>query len=136
MHLDTTTGTPDLSGSGPCGLSRCRINPAFRLTSLSLCVWRGQDALCGLWRPILFLTGCAQGIWLRSVIARFPRFLIVLALAGSIGLHWAFLQSVAWDGMVISYSEDAPLSEALAKTFDGRHPCFLFRASLPRLLPI
>ncbi len=32
-HLDTTTGTPDLSGSGP---SHCRINPAFRLTSLSL----------------------------------------------------------------------------------------------------
>jgi len=37
-HLDTTTGTPDLSGSGPCGSSGCRINPAFRLTSLSLCV--------------------------------------------------------------------------------------------------
>ena len=59
------------------------------------------------------------------MIARFSRFLIVLALAGSIGLHWAFLQSVAWVGMVISYSEDAPLSEALAKTFDGQHPCSL-----------
>jgi len=37
-HLDTQTGTPDLSGSGPYGWSRCRINPAFRLTGLSLCV--------------------------------------------------------------------------------------------------
>src|SRR2546426_7170061 len=37
-HLDTTAGTPDSSGSGPCGSSRRRINPAFRLTSLSLCV--------------------------------------------------------------------------------------------------
>jgi len=59
------------------------------------------------------------------VIARLSRFLIVLALAGSIGLHWAFLQSVAWVGMVISYSEDATLTEALVKTFDGRHPCSL-----------
>jgi hypothetical protein len=47
----------------------------------------------------------------------------VLALAGSIGLHWAFLQSVAWVGMVLSYSENASLTEALVKTFDGRHPC-------------
>jgi hypothetical protein len=48
-----------------------------------------------------------------------------MALAGSIGLHWAFLQSVAWVGMVISYSENATLTEALVKTFDGRHPCSL-----------
>jgi hypothetical protein len=27
--------------------------------------------------------------------------------------------------MVISYSENAPLTVALAKTFDGRHPCSL-----------
>jgi hypothetical protein len=24
---------------------------------------------------------------------------------------------------VISYSQDAPIKEALAKTFDGKHPC-------------
>ena len=62
---------------------------------------------------------------MAAVIARLSRFLIVLALAGSIGLHWAFLQSVAWVSMVISYSEDATLTEALVKTFDGRHPCSL-----------
>jgi hypothetical protein len=49
--------------------------------------------------------------------------LIALALASSIGLHWAFLQAVAWAGMVISYSQEAPLTEAVAKTFDGQHPC-------------
>ena len=59
------------------------------------------------------------------MIARLSRFLIVLALAGSIGLHWAFLQSVAWVGMMINYSEDASFTEALVKTFDGRHPCSL-----------
>jgi len=57
------------------------------------------------------------------VLARLPRILIALALAGSIGLHWAFLQTVAWTGMMISYAQDAPLSEAVVKTFDGKHPC-------------
>jgi hypothetical protein len=48
-----------------------------------------------------------------------------LALASSIGMHWAFFQSLAWAQMVISYSQNAPLSEALVKTFDGKHPCKL-----------
>ena len=35
-----------------------------------------------------------------------------------------FLQSVAWMGMAISYSQvSSSFSEALAKTFDGKHPC-------------
>src|SRR4051794_20603713 len=39
MHtngIDTTTGTPDLSGSYRYVASRCRINPAFLLRNLSL----------------------------------------------------------------------------------------------------
>jgi hypothetical protein len=59
------------------------------------------------------------------VLARLPKILIVLSLAGSIGLHWAFLQAVAWTGMIVSYSQNAPLTEAMAKTFDGKHPCKL-----------
>ena len=51
--------------------------------------------------------------------------LITLALAGSIGLHWSFFQVVAWAGMMICYSQNAPLTEAVAKTFDGQHPCKL-----------
>lgn len=43
----------------------------------------------------------------------------------SIGLHWSFLQSVAWVGMIVSYSQTDSLSVALEKTFDGRHPCKL-----------
>ena len=50
---------------------------------------------------------------------------VVLALMVSIGLHWAFLQSVAWVGMVVSYSQTDSLSIALEKTFDGQHPCRL-----------
>jgi len=31
-------------------------------------------------------------------------------------------------GMVISYSQDGSVGEALGKTFDGRHPCALCKA--------
>jgi len=51
--------------------------------------------------------------------------LIALALASSIGLHWTVLQVVAWTGMIVSYSQEAPLGQAVAKTFDGQHPCKL-----------
>ena len=59
------------------------------------------------------------------MLYRLTRIAIVAALACSIGLHWGFLQSAAWVGMVIHYSQDAPLKEALVKTFDGKHPCAL-----------
>ena len=48
---------------------------------------------------------------------------IRLALVLSLGLHWTVLQSAAWVGMVVAYSKDASLGEALEKTFDGAHPC-------------
>ena len=54
-----------------------------------------------------------------------PKVLIAVALAGSIGLHWTILQMVAWTGMVVAYSQHASIGEALAKTFDGKHPCNL-----------
>jgi hypothetical protein len=56
------------------------------------------------------------------------RFLVILALCCAIGLHWCALQSIAWTTMVLEYSKDAPFKEALAKTFDGRHPCSLCHA--------
>lgn len=59
------------------------------------------------------------------VFSRLSKLAVVAALACSIGLHWAFFQSVAWMGMIVSYSHDAPLTEALTKTFDGKHPCCL-----------
>ena len=45
-----------------------------------------------------------------------------------LGLHWALLQAVAWTGMLINYSRDASLTEAVTKTFDGEHPCKLCNA--------
>jgi hypothetical protein len=62
------------------------------------------------------------------VFHRLPRLAIVAALACSIGLHWGFLQSVAWVGMVVNYSQDGSVGQALVKTFDGKHPCALCKA--------
>lgn len=52
----------------------------------------------------------------------------VLVLVLTLGLHWALLQTMAWTGMIISYSRDASLSEAVSKTFDGQHPCCMCKA--------
>lgn len=52
---------------------------------------------------------------------------LAIALALSLGFHWALFQSVAWVTMVVDYSQNGTLFEALAKTFDGKHPCNLCR---------
>ncbi|HMO65721.1 MAG TPA: hypothetical protein PKE47_10970 [Verrucomicrobiota bacterium] len=44
-------------------------------------------------------------------------------LALSLGLHWAVLQTAGWAGMLASYSRQTSLTQALAWTFDGQHPC-------------
>jgi hypothetical protein len=59
------------------------------------------------------------------VFSRLPRLAIAAALAFSIGLHWELLQSVAWVGMVVNYSQSDGVEQALEKTFDGKHPCAL-----------
>lgn len=56
---------------------------------------------------------------------RLARLTLLIALMLSIGGHWALIQSAAWAGMIVKYSRDASLSVAIAKTFDGRHPCAL-----------
>ena len=56
------------------------------------------------------------------------KWLTVLSLCAALGLHWAALQSVAWVGMLISYSQAGSMGSAIVKTFDGRHPCPLCKA--------
>lgn len=53
------------------------------------------------------------------------RIILIAALVLSVGLHWAALQSAAWVGMIVSYSQDGSVAEAFGKTFDGAHPCGL-----------
>lgn len=56
---------------------------------------------------------------------QFGRVMLVLALSASLGLHWALLQTVAWTGMLISYSHAAGFAAGVSATFDGKHPCRL-----------
>jgi hypothetical protein len=60
--------------------------------------------------------------------ARTRHLATVLAIASVLlasGGHWLLLQSVAWGGMLISYSTTTSISEAISRTFDGKHPCKL-----------
>jgi len=41
------------------------------------------------------------------------------------GGHWFILQSVAWAKMVMDYSRQTSVQQALSETFDGEHPCDL-----------
>jgi hypothetical protein len=52
----------------------------------------------------------------------------VMVLLLTLGLHWALLQSVAWTGMLISYSRQNPFPDAVRMTFNGEHPCRMCQA--------
>lgn len=47
-------------------------------------------------------------------------FLALFAVAGG---HWAVLQTVAWAGMIVDHVRSVSISQAVATTFDGAHPC-------------
>ena len=53
---------------------------------------------------------------------------LAVALLTATNSQWLVLQSVAWAGMIVSYSQKAPLKVALMHTFDGKHPCCLCKA--------
>jgi hypothetical protein len=44
----------------------------------------------------------------------------VLAAGGG---HWAVLQTFAWARMLVEYSAQNSLAEAVEMTLDGKHPC-------------
>ena len=55
----------------------------------------------------------------RTVTIALSLFCGLILCGGSLGL----LQTIAWTGMLISRAQTAPLSTAIATTFDGQHPC-------------
>jgi hypothetical protein len=57
------------------------------------------------------------------VISRIGHLLLICALLGASGGHWAVLQSVAWAKMLADNSRTECLSTAIEKTFDGKHLC-------------
>ena len=64
---------------------------------------------------------------MRPAILRLGPVLMLVALLQICGGHWLALQSLAWTEMLVKYSQQAQLSEAVSKTFDGQHPCALCR---------
>ncbi len=54
---------------------------------------------------------------------RFAIALAFLAFFQLAGGHWAILQTGAWMGMIVAYVKDGDVPAAIAKTFDGKHPC-------------
>ena len=80
----------------------------------------------GCYSVYLWLNLKRSPLWLLpGAVTRLTRLLVVLTLTLSLGAHWVLLQSVAWMGMVVHYSQNATVTEALSKTFDGQHPCKL-----------
>jgi hypothetical protein len=59
------------------------------------------------------------------VFARVAHLLLIVALLSATGTHWMMLQTVAWATMLADNARTSPLPTALAKTFDGKHPCAL-----------
>ena len=50
--------------------------------------------------------------------------LLIIACALHLsGAHWAVLQVTAWTGMLVSRTQTSGVVEAVATTFDGKHPC-------------
>jgi hypothetical protein len=62
------------------------------------------------------------------VLLRLGKVLVVFTLICTLGAHWALLQTVAWTTMLASNLQSGSVREAMAMTFDGRHPCCLCKA--------
>ena len=62
------------------------------------------------------------------MFARCGKFLVIVALVLTTGLHWAALQTVAWTTMLADNLRTQSVSEAVSNTFDGEHPCPLCKA--------
>ena len=64
-----------------------------------------------------------------KMFRRATRLFIFAALIFSIGLHWVVLQSVAWAGMLVTYTvQQRSLLAGVSQTFDTEHPCPLCHA--------
>jgi hypothetical protein len=59
------------------------------------------------------------------VLKGIGRCLLILALLGATGGHWAVLQTVAWGDMLAKNLQTDSVEAAIKKTFDGSHPCKL-----------
>ncbi len=62
---------------------------------------------------------------MRSIAFKFLAVVCALYVSGA---HWCALQTFAWTGMLVSRAQTSTVTEAVATTFDGDHPCALCQA--------
>lgn len=60
-----------------------------------------------------------------TVVKKLGHVLLILALLGATGGHWAVLQTIAWADMLATNLQTESVGEAITKTFDGKSPCKL-----------
>src|SRR5262249_2277758 len=56
------------------------------------------------------------------VFKRLGHVFLIVALLLATGSHWALLQSVAWTNMLADNLRTYSFTEAVDRTFDGKHP--------------
>lgn len=61
----------------------------------------------------------------NTILRKFATGLVSFALFLVVGGPWTILQAIAWGKMVVDYSRQSSVTEAVSKTFDGNHPCSL-----------
>lgn len=62
------------------------------------------------------------------MFVRFGKVCVAVALVAMLGAHWTLLQTVAWTTMLADNLRTHPLSESVARTFDGKYPCPICKA--------
>ena len=62
------------------------------------------------------------------MLAHWSKIFVITTLVVMTGAHWAALQTVAWTTMLARNLRTHSVTEAVADTFDGEHPCPLCRA--------
>ena len=65
----------------------------------------------------------------NSLKSRSFRIGVVLLVCLSLGLHRGVVQGIAWTQMLVRYTSETTLLEAVEMTFDGLHPCPLCEAA-------
>lgn len=121
-----------MSGLGQEKPSLQNDNP---LTALARVLLKLESGDAASWRMMPrpadesanFAFSASALIYARPVFVRLGHALLIVAFLAATGGHWAVLQTVAWTNMLADNLQTASLSDALTKTFDGKHPCTMCR---------
>jgi hypothetical protein len=60
---------------------------------------------------------------MNAALLKLGRSLALVAVFAICGGQWAALQTLAWGRMLVDYTQQLTITQAIAKTFDGVHQC-------------